>query len=318
MNSDFDQRDFACTGGGLPCDLPLKEPRRSRRPRGGAPHRTPRLAVAAALAVLLVAVVASVIAVRTCDAQRYGAVAQAAGRGGVDAWGYTVQTARDVQQRAVRGEGLVDGTVCIDAGHGGGADLTLTPIGPGSDEMQYVEPGGTAGVATGREEAVVTLEIAKLLRDKLEDAGVTVAMVREDNETAMSSEQRAAIANEAGADIFLRLHCNGSDDPSAQGFMTLVPGYNDWTADIVESSAYAASIMHPIVVAKTGAVDAGVVERVDLAGFNFCDVPSLLFEMGFMSNSDEDVRLSDPSYQDLLAQALCDATIAYLEAVSSQ
>ena len=35
-----------------------------------------------------------------------------------------------------------------------------------------------------------------------------------------------------------------------------------------------------------------------------------------MSNPDEDVKLSDPAYQDTLAQAICDATIAYLKAVS--
>ena len=40
------------------------------------------------------------------------------------------------------------------------------------------------------------------------------------------------------------------------------------------------------------------------AGFNFCEVPSLLFEMGFMSNPDEDVLLCDPAYQDTLASAI--------------
>ena len=62
--------------------------------------------------------------------------------------------------------------------------------------------------------------------------------------------------------------------------------------------------------------DVGIIERNDLAGFNFCEVPSVLFEMGFMSNYEEDLQLNDPVYQERLAQAICDATIAYLEAVS--
>lgn len=299
--------------GGLPCDLPLED-----RYDDGERLSTSRVRRIAALTILLIVAVTVIVLVcaRGCSGTGPGSVARAAGDGASQMMAAARLAGENVQERARRGEGIVLGTVCIDAGHGGGADLTLTPIGPGSDQMQYVEPGGTSGVVTGREEAVVTLEIAKLLRDKLEDLGVAVVMVREDNDTAMSSEQRAVIANEAGADLFVRLHCDGSVDPTANGFSTLIPGYNQWTADIVEQSAFAASIMHPIVVAESGANDAGIVERYDLAGFNFCDVPSLLFEMGFMSNPEEDVKLSDPAYQETMAQAICDATVAYLEAVS--
>ncbi len=304
----------------LPCDLPLDDRGGGLRAFVQTCQSSPAARRGGVLAVAVLAVVAVVLVtllVQVLSAPRYGEVARAAGEGAVGVLAAAVQTGTEAQARAAAGKGPVDGVVCIDAGHGGGSDLTLTPIGPGSTEMQYVEPGGTAGVATGRSEAEVTLEIALLLRDKLEEAGIEVVMVREDNETIMSSEQRAQIANEAGADIFLRLHCDGSEDSTVSGFSTLVPGLNEWTAAIVESSAFAASIMHPIIIAETGANDQGIVERTDLAGFNFCEVPSLLFEMGFMSNAEEDVLLSDPDYQETLAQAICDATIAYLEAVSA-
>ena len=318
--------------GQLPCDLPLEEGRRARpatdgfaaeegdaRPRWGLatlPGRTRAviLVLLAVLAALLVC--AAVLGVRGCAQDGPGAVCAAAGQAADGLVSDALQAGRGVAARAERGEGLVSGTVCIDAGHGGGSDLTLTPVGPGSDEMQYVEPGGASGCVTGAEESEVTLAVAKLLQQKLADLGVTVVMVREDNDTVLSSEQRAEVANSCGADLFVRLHCDGTDDSSVSGFCTLVPGYNDWTAGIVDSSAYAASVMHPIIVAETGANDQGVVQRTDLAGFNFCQVPSVLFEMGFMSNPDEDVRLSDPAYQETLAQAICDATVAYLESLS--
>ncbi|MBR2835795.1 MAG: N-acetylmuramoyl-L-alanine amidase [Coriobacteriales bacterium] len=207
-------------------------------------------------------------------------------------------------------------TVCIDAGHGAIADLSLTPIGPGAYDTQYVEPGGAGGVVTGRGEYEVTLEIALLMQQKLEAAGVNVVMVRTTHDVVMSSEDRARIANECKADIFIRLHADSMDDPSLNGFTTLIPGYNDWTAPIVEESARAAQIMHPIIIEKTGVNDNGIVERYDLAGFNFCEVPSVLYEMGYMSNPDEDIRLSNPEYQDLLAQSMCDAAIAYLESLA--
>ena len=302
---------------GLPCDLPLYDEKPSflKRVLGG-PRGPLVLAVVAGLLVIAVAVL--VVLNLNVGNERRGAVALAASQG-VSSFAASAElVAHDVQGRALRGEGPVTGVVCIDAGHGGGADLTLTPIGPGSDTMQYVEPGGTSGVASGRDEAQVTLEVAQLLAAKLRDAGVTVVMVREDDSRAYSSEERASVANAAGADLFVRLHCDGSDDPGARGFSTLVPGYNEWTAaaGIVDSSALAASIMHPMIIAEVGMPDVGIIERNDLAGFNFCEVPSVLFEMGFMSNYEEDLQLNDPVYQERLAQAICDATIAYLEAVS--
>jgi N-acetylmuramoyl-L-alanine amidase len=296
----------------MPCDLPLDER------RGGAGRRRALIVVIAALAAIAVVLGAFVVfeGLYTGPASP---VLDAARQGAQSLVGAAVSSMDDARGKAERGEGPVSGVVCIDAGHGGGANLTLTPIGPGSSEMQYVEPGGTAGVVTGVEEAQVTLQVALLLRDKLEDAGVTVVMVREDNTSTYSSEQRALVANAAGADLFVRLHCDGSENSSTRGFSTLVPGHNQWTDanGIVESSAEAAAIMHPLVVEEIGAVDAGIVERSDLAGFNFCEVPSVLFEMGFMSNPEEDVLLNDPDYQDLLASALCDATIAYLEAAEA-
>lgn len=249
----------------------------------------------------------------SCNAQATGQLTGVAGDAAQNFMGSVSQVGRDVQARAAAGEGIVSGTVCIDAGHGGGSDLTLTPIGPGSSDMQYVEPGGTSGVVTGVEESAVTLAVALLLRDKLRDQGITVVMVREDDSRCYSSEERAEVANSCNADIFLRLHCDGSDSSEPSGFSTLIPGYNEWTADIVDSSAQVANLMHPIIVAETGARDAGIVERTDLAGFNFCKVPVVLFEMGFMSNPEEDQRLCSSEYQETLAQAICDATVAYLE-----
>lgn len=320
MKMREDERDELLSprpGEGLPCDLPDEDRRGGFASLAAAlGPRTRGRALVAGIALVAVAAVAVLVAVNVLRGPQAGPLAKAAGEGGVGVVSTALAQGTEAHARAVRNEGPVSGVVCIDAGHGGGADLTLTPIGPGSSEMQYVEPGGTSGVATGRDEAEVTLEIAKLLQAKLEDAGIEVVMVREDNETVMSSEQRAAVANGSGADIFLRLHCDGSEDPSVNGFSTLVPAHNEWTADIVDESARAAQIMHPIIVAETGARDAGIIERSDLAGFNFCDVPSVLFEMGFMSNPDEDAKLSDPAYQDTLAQAICDATIAYLKAVS--
>ena len=206
----------------------------------------------------------------------------------------------------------VQGVVCIDAGHGAIPDATLEPIGPGSSEMRPREPGGTSGATTGIPEYQVVLNVALKLQRELEAQGITVVMVRTENNVNISSIERAAVANGCNADLFIRLHCDGSTNPGVYGFTTLVPGYNGWTAPIVAESAKAAQVMHPLIVAQTGAKDNGTVERNDLAGFNYSAVPALLFEMGYMSNAEEEQRLISDAYQELLAKSISTATIAYL------
>ena len=299
-----------------PVDLPL---RRSNPVLEALSALSGGMRLAIVLGVIAI-VCLVIVGLMACPAPRaagvQASVRDAATQGVSDLTGTVSATGDDARGRLASGDWPVRGVVCIDAGHGEQADLTLTPIGPGSSEMQYVEPGGATGVATGVPEYEVALEMALRLQEKLEAMGITVVMVRTTNDVVLSSEQRAQVANDAGADLFIRLHCDGGDDPSVSGFSTLVPGYNEWTAPIYESSLEAAQIMQPIVIEQTGANDAGIVERSDLAGFNFCQVPSVLFEMGFISNPEEDVRMNDPAYQDLLASAMAQATAAYLRATS--
>jgi len=205
------------------------------------------------------------------------------------------------------------GVVVIDAGHQAQGDSGQEPIGPGASETKARVTDGAAGVVTGNDESVINLDVALKLRDALEARGITVIMVRESNDVDISNAERAEVANNANADLFIRLHCDGVDDDSSiNGFLTLVPGDNEWTDDIYAESQRAGDIMHPIIISEIGATDRGVVERDDLSGFNWCDVPCVLFEMGLLSNPDEDVALGTDEYQQTLANAIADATVTYL------
>lgn len=64
-------------------------------------------------------------------------------------------------------------------------------------------------------------------------------------------------------------------------------------------------------IKATGAKNNGIVQRSDLTGFNFAEVPTILIEMGFMSNPEEDALMETQNYQDQLAQGVCDGIIAY-------
>ncbi len=61
------------------------------------------------------------------------------------------------------------------------------------------------------------------------------------------------------------------------------------------------------LVAATGARDLGLIERSDLTGFNWADVPAVLVETGFMSNRREAALLRSAAYQERIAAALARA-----------
>ena len=218
-------------------------------------------------------------------------------------------TAQQTASKPKNGDGF---TVCIDAGHQAHGDSSQEPIGPGASETKARVTDGTSGVSSGLAEYEVNLMVALKLRDYLESKGVDVVMVRETSDVNISNSERAAIANDAGADLFVRLHCDGAESSSSAGFSTLVPGYNDWTGPIVDESARAGEIVQCSAVEATGASDLGVVERTDLSGFNWCEVPTVLCEMGFMTNYDEDRRLATDEYQQLLAEGIGDGILEYL------
>jgi N-acetylmuramoyl-L-alanine amidase len=66
------------------------------------------------------------------------------------------------------------------------------------------------------------------------------------------------------------------------------------------------------VIRATGAADRGIVQRSDLTGFNWADVPVVLAESGFLSNPTESQRLKTAAYQQRVAVGLTRGVSAFL------
>ncbi len=138
-------------------------------------------------------------------------------------------------------------------------------------------------------------------------------MTRTGHNVDISNIERAEIANNANADAFLRIHCNGNDNASVQGisiyYQTPANPYNG--ALHAEAKAMNKCLLDHML-AKTGGRNAGLIESDAYSGINWCKVPAGLIEMGFMTNKEEDAKLQDSAYQTLLALGMADGVDEFL------
>lgn len=202
--------------------------------------------------------------------------------------------------------------VVIDPGHQSHGMSEKEPNGPGSDTMKAKVTGGTTGKTTGLTEYQLNLTVGLKLRDELQSRGYTVIMTRESNDVSLSNVDRAQIANNAGAEAFIRIHANGSDNTSTNGAMTIcqTPS-NPYNATFYSASRKLSDCVLDAFVASTGCNKQYVWETDTMTGINWANVPSTIIEMGYMSNPTEDTNMASEDYQRLMVVGIANGIDNY-------
>ena len=151
----------------------------------------------------------------------------------------------------------------------------------------------------------LSLKVAKLLKKN----GVTVVMTRDDDST-VSSEDRAAIANDSNADLYLALHRNYAANPEACGVEAWI-----YSSGSEKNHAIAETILSNLE--KVGISDNRGVRTGtqfdsdnDYIVIKQTNMTSLIIEMGFISN-EKDVELYDDNMDDYAA-AIANGIIEWL------
>jgi N-acetylmuramoyl-L-alanine amidase CwlD len=174
--------------------------------------------------------------------------------------------------------------IVIDAGHGG------TETGAIRDRIL---------------EKDLTLQIATALQKALEAKGAKVVMTRSDD-SFVSLQERVEISNRTQPDIFVSVHINSM--PQVVSPMTGVEVYYR-----TPQSKVLAIVLMNSLVSTLQATDRGIGER-NLYVVHHTIAPSVLCEVGFISNPDERALLLTPEYQQKIVQALSTGITTYLTA----
>jgi N-acetylmuramoyl-L-alanine amidase len=227
---------------------------------------------------------------------------------------------------------VAEGPPLIDLAPSGGLRAIVIDAGHGGDENGAKGPNGAL-------EKQITLSVARRLKASLEGRlGLRVILTR-DSDTTVALDERAAIANNNKADLFVSLHANAAPRPATSGaevfYLSLdeygdaaervahadsdpLPVFGGGTRDIeliLWDMAQARYIKESAALAQT--VEASLRQRVPMspraiqqAPFRVlvgANMPAVLVEMGFMTNPAQEKQLQSDDFQNLIVQALVES-----------
>lgn len=202
----------------------------------------------------------------------------------------------------------------IDPGHQGSwVDMSAPePNAPQSSQMKARCTTGTTGNYTHLEEYQLNLDVSLKLRSILESRGYQVVMTREDNDADISNAERAQKVAAQGAEIYVRVHANSSEDTSVSGALTMCPSAeNPYVGSLYEESRRLSETVLNAYCEATGFGNRGVMLTDTMTGINWSTVPVTIIEMGFMSNQSDDTAMADSSFQDQMAEGIANGIDAY-------
>ncbi len=177
--------------------------------------------------------------------------------------------------------------VTIDPGHGG-------------------KDSGAVGVSDLREVDVI-LPIAQKVATILREKGIEVQMTRDDD-YFVKLEERVVMSRQAGATLFVSIHANSIDArPDVHGLETYHYNLGEALADTVHQT-----ILDYFNIIKHIPLEDRRVRSARFYVLRKSSIPAILVETGYISSPDESSQLGDIKYQTVMAEAIAQGILTYL------
>lgn len=177
-------------------------------------------------------------------------------------------------------------------------------ISPGHGKGENGFDPGAIGQLTEQE---INLAVCKKLAEELEALGATVVRLKTESEYYYRRDRPKA-AREYGADMFLEIHCNSSTNTSAHGSEAYY--YTPWSHTLAKTvSENLAAFFDGVYADGTNSLRGA---KYSYYGFTVeHGFPSVLVEMGFVSNDEECLLMADPNNQTGMAKAIAQGIYEY-------
>ncbi len=193
-----------------------------------------------------------------------------------------------------------------------------------------IDPGHPSEVGRGTKgkkltEMEVVWDMAQMVRTRLEKMGAKVVLTKSKLEEPVKNRKRAEIANEAKADLMLRLHC---DAANGRGFATYYPTKQGKSQGVTGPSADLIKRLPPIAKRFHTALEEGLKRHLKsnglrsdtqtliggrqgaLTGSIFSKVPVVLVELVVLTNAEDEAFIATQKGQQIYADALAKAIVA--------
>ncbi len=215
---------------------------------------------------------------------------------------------------------LTGKVVALDPGHNGGNFTDPGYVNSIIFNGRENETCDTTGAETdtGYTEAEFNFNVASDLTADLRAEGATVVLTRTTNTgVGPCVTQRAAIGNDAHANVALSIHADGGP-PTGRGFAVLEPVADSYNSSIIAPSAVFGTDLRAAFAAGTGepvssydGVD-GIQPRDDLGGLNLSTVPKVFIECANMRNATDADLTTSPQWQALAATSIAQGITSFL------
>lgn len=199
--------------------------------------------------------------------------------------GGSAQALREAERFRHAGPTLVGKTIVIDPGHGG------------SDAGVVVRDGVLRWT-----EADLAYDIATRLEGRLGAAGMRVHLTRGPHPAnAIDDRQRATLANELGADLFLSIHLEGHDTEAANGVATYYYATREGVVSTIGERL--AGLVQREIVARTGLQDCRThAKSWDL--LRLTRMPAVRVDVAYLTSPADRAQLVVPAVRDRIVEAM--------------
>lgn len=178
----------------------------------------------------------------------------------------------------------------------------------------FIDPGhggpDPGAIGNGVTEEFVNLNVANELARLLRQGGFDVKIYRTTSDENVLSDKnadlrnRARMANEWGADYFISIHTNSSENTAAQGAEAYVYRLGGASERLGQSILRSVS-------EELGSRNRGVM-KANFAVLKRTDMPAVLLELGYLTNPTEALNLNSPLWQRKVAKAIYDGIVSYI------